>query len=309
MRVVLVAFAAIVTAGATGACGLRTPAPAATVPPAPAVIGELKDFQETLGVSETKNFLRSSDRASINRCYFASKLELPASYAGLRLTSDDERKCAERAKDFDVFFYPVEAVASGKVPVTRSLVEAPVERMLVVVPHEDFHNQPEARNTRPELAEAAATLTGFVTASEFARTKYGIHSTIFRNLDREAILFLQKAAVVNDFSAVLDDLYASYKARRMSKETILAKKADVFDRLRRACEAIDAPVSFNRCPAVLNNAGLAFERTYTREYPSVYRVYRDARQDPKATIEALKHIVAGPPPRAPRALAGTGQGK
>ena len=98
-----------------------------------------------------------------------------------------------------MFFYPVQAVASGEETITVALAEAPTERILVVVPHEDFHNQPEARKAPTEVAEAAATLVGFLTASAFAKERFGPESTAFRMLDRDAELFLRKSLVVNRY--------------------------------------------------------------------------------------------------------------
>src|SRR4029450_3390198 len=114
--------------------------------------------------------------------------------------------------DYDVFYYPVEAVASGDETITVSLTAAPMERVLVVVPHEDFHNQPELKKAPTEVAEAAATLVGFVTASGFARERCGENSTTFRTVDRDADLFLRKSIIVNRFYDQVSDLYKAYRA-------------------------------------------------------------------------------------------------
>ena len=92
-----------------------------------------------------------------------------------------------------------EAVANGSAPVTESLAEAPLERVLVVVPHEDFHESREARRAPPPLDEAAATLAGFLTAAEFARQRYGEASETYQKLAREPDLFLRKAEIVNRY--------------------------------------------------------------------------------------------------------------
>ena len=129
----------------------------------------MKDFAVALGGHATENFVRLSDRqTSDNRCYFTGKLQLPEFYSTLRMVREDEDRCAARGDEHDVFFYPVQAVASGEETITVSLAEASTERLLVVVPHEDFHNQHEARKAPTEVAEAAATLVGFLTASGFA---------------------------------------------------------------------------------------------------------------------------------------------
>ena len=147
------------------------------------VIAEVKDFAVTLGGDATGNFVRSSDRRiSDTRCYFTGKLELPAFYSTLHMVREDEERCAARGDENDVFFYPVQAVASGEETITVSLAEASTERLLVVVPHEDFHTQNEARKAPTEVAEAAATLVGFLTASEFAKDRFGAESSAARTL-------------------------------------------------------------------------------------------------------------------------------
>ena len=211
---------------ATSACAGKprpdvTPTPVPTTTPAQfvaiEVIGELKDFEERLGGEATENFLRHSDRHTAdNRCYFTGKLELPEFYSSLKMVREDEAQCAARADEHDTFFYPVQAVASGEETVTVSLAEAPIERVLVVVPHEDFHNQPEARKAPTEVSEAAATLIGFLTASAFAKERFGAESTAARLLDLDADLFLRKSLVVNVYYQKVSELYQSVRAGRLT---------------------------------------------------------------------------------------------
>ena len=254
----------------------------------------MKAFEQTLGVQATKNFLRYSDgQRGVYRCYFTGTLELPGSYGGLHLASGNASGCSVDEEKYDVFFYPAEAVASGASPVTPALADAPLERILVVVPHEDFHGQAEARGSPPELAEAAATLIGFLTASEFAKEKYGAASQTFQRLNREAALFLQKAKVVNRYHDKVSALYSSFRSRAITRQAALVRKQELFAGLRQECLAIvPDPVSFNKCPAVLNNAGLAFDRTYTREYPAMFDLYQRLGEDTKATIQNLRRLLA-----------------
>lgn len=274
------------------------PTPQVT-PPSPAfvpaidMIGELKTFEEGLGVQETENFLRYSGRpTSDNRCYFTGTLELPAFYSGLRMVRESEASCTSRSSDYDVFFYPVQAVASGEETITVALAEAPVERMLVVVPHEDFHNQAETRKAPTEVVEAAATLVGFLAASDFAKQKFGEQSTEFQTLDRDASLFLRKSLLVNSYYEQVSAVYASYRSGLITREQTLERKASLFAALQQSCAAIlPDPVSFNKCPAVLNNAGLAFDRTYTRTYPIMYELYTSLGRNTPALVQALKRLL------------------
>ena len=295
-------FTSLAMPAALTACGLRHP-PAVIPAPSPRInlIDDIKAFEQTLGVGATGNFLRYSDRtAAVDRCYFTGQLELPVSYRGLHMKQEARERCAARENTDDVFFYPIEAVASGSAPITPALADATLERVLVVVPHEDFHNQPEARKSPPEIAEAAATLAGFLTASEFAREEYGATSEHFQRLNRDARLFLQKAQVVNSYYDRLSSLYLSFRRRTIDRETAVAGKAALFAALQHDCSAIvPDPASFNRCPAVMNNAGLAFDRTYTQHYSMMFDVYLQTGGDVKSTIARLKQLMAGSPPVTP----------
>jgi len=254
----------------------------------------MKAFEQTLGVQATNNFLSySANQRAVHRCYFTEKLELPRSYRDLHLVQGSDAGCSVDMERYDVFFYPAEAVASGASPVTPALADAPLERLLVVVPHEDFHNQEEARGASPDAAEAAATLIGFLTATEFARDRFGEGSPAFVRLDREARLFLQKARIVNLYHDRVSALYSSFRAGRITRQAALASKAELFLQLGRECAAIAPdPASFNKCPAAMNNAGLAFDNTYTRRYPAMFDRYERSGEDTRATILDLRRLLA-----------------
>jgi hypothetical protein len=201
-----------------------------------------------------------------------------------------------------VFFYPVQAVASGEETITVSLAEAPTERLLVVVPHEDFHNQREARKAPTEVAEAAATLVGFLTASEFAKDRFGPESTTARMLARDADLFLRKSFIVNQYYEKVHALYRNLESGALTSAQTLERKAELFAELQRSCAQIAPdPVSFNKCPSVLNNAGLSFDRTYTRHYPMLHDLYMLLGHDTPALVSTLKRLMANWPSAAANA--------
>jgi len=260
-------------------------------------IAEVKDFAVSLGSHATDNFVRQSDRIiSDNRCYFTGKLQLPAFYSSLRMVREDGERCAARSHEHDVFFYSVQAVASGEEVITVSLAEASPERVLVVVPHEDFHNQREARKAPTEVAEAAATLVGFLTASGYAQERFGAESPTARGLARDADLFLRKSLIVNQYYEKVDELYREYRSGALTTELTIERKRDLFDELLKSCSAIAPdPVSFNKCPAAMNNAGLAFDRTYTAHYPMLHDLYTLLGSDTTALVSALKRVMANWP--------------
>jgi hypothetical protein len=309
--VVFLGVACVVVTAASGCA--RNPraavAPASPAASAPAhfvtseVIAEVKDFAVELGGHATENFLQlSNNHASDNRCYFTGKLQLPEFYSALHMVREDGERCAARGSEHDVFFYPVQAVASGEETITVSLAEAPTERLLVVVPHEDFHNQREARKAPTEVAEAAATLVGFLTASEFAKDRFGPESTTARMLARDADLFLRKSFIVNQYYEKVHALYRNLESGALTSAQTLERKAELFAELQRSCAQIAPdPVSFNKCPSVLNNAGLSFDRTYTRHYPMLHDLYMLLGHDTPALVSTLKRLMANWPSAAANA--------
>jgi hypothetical protein len=256
------------------------------------VIADIKSVQQSLGFEPTRNFLAHSHNTdAVYRCYYTGKFELPESYEGLRLREGTREGCAIDESEYDVFFYPIEAVASGDAQVTGSLSQASEERLAVVVSHEDFHNQDSLQKLPEAMREAAATLVGFLTAAEYAREKSGAESGQHTRLAREAETFLRKSEIVNAYHAETRRLYENLRQGIISEEVTLAGKAGLFENLRRECSAIEpAPVTFNRCPAVLNNAALAFDRTYTKDYPLLYDLYVACESDLKRMVEVLASL-------------------
>jgi hypothetical protein len=254
-----------------------------------AVITEIKSVQQSLGFEPTKNFLEHSTKApAVYRCYYTGKLELPESYETLRFREGSRDGCTIDESKYDVFFYPIEAVASGKAAVTESLSQASAERLVVVVSHEDFHNQEALKKLPETMHEAAATLVGFLTAAEYARQKSGPDSEQHQRLARDAELYLRKSEIVNAYHAKVSQLYARVQNAAVPERDALAEKVKLFEELGKKCSAIDpSPATFNRCPPVLNNAALAFDRTYAKDYSLMHRLYLAHKRDLKATIGTL----------------------
>ena len=257
------------------------------------LISAVKRLEKKLGFRKTKNFYKESAESAVAyRCYYTGKLELPDSYSKLQLVAGTKAGCPVDPQKYDVFFYPMDANASGKTPVSATLEHESMERFLVVVPHEDFHASKELRKLPETWGEASATLIGFLTATEVARQQFGENSEVYQNLQREPELFARKAEIVNRFFAQLRQLYASAHAGQISVRDALAQKQQDFEELHQACVAISPmPRSFNRCPAANNNAGLVFDETYTKYYPLMYQLYLEERCELRPTVDALQRVM------------------
>ncbi len=257
------------------------------------LVSAVKSLEKKLGFRRTKNFHKNSNELAVAyRCYFTGKLELPDSYEKLQLREGTKSGCPLDAEKYDVFFYPLEASGSGKTPVSTSLAKESTERFLVVVPHEDFHASMEFGKLPASLSEAASTLIGFLTAREVAQQKFGENSQVYQNLQREPELFARKAEIVNRYHAQLSQLYAAARASRISEQDALLQKRQSFEEIQQACKAIGpAPTSFNACLSANNNAGLAFDETYTKYYPLMYDLYVAEGRELKPTVEAIERAL------------------
>jgi hypothetical protein len=257
-----------------------------------AVIPAVQDFTKDWGFRKTKNFRNAVPRGQAYfLCYSAGVLQLPDSYDGLRMERATESGCAVHNSKRDLFFYPVEAIA-GHAKTTSSLLKATEERRVVIVAHEDFHSV--TAGVPAPIAEAATALVGFLTAAEFAKAQFGEESDLYRNLSGEAELFLRKSSMIRAYHARLQHLYAPGRNAKIATTATLAQKKQVFEELGTRCkEMLPEPHSFNRCPPVLNNAGLAFDMTYADYYPVMYQMYVSHDRNLKQTIEALKQLAGG----------------
>jgi hypothetical protein len=90
----------------------------------------------------------------------------------------------------------------------------------------------------------------------------------------------------------LRQLYAAARDGQLSERDALAQKQQAFEELHQECTAISPePKSFNRCPAANNNAGLAFDETYTKYYPLMYQLYLAEGREIKPTLSALERAL------------------
>ncbi len=280
------AAAAVLIPAAWCACAVRRPAPP---PPRADMIRGVQQEVRRLGVPETGNFERKGKREAYFRCYYTGKLELPDSYEGLQMKDGSAAGCGVDEERYDVFFYRIEALAGTKTPVTQAFQETSEERAAFVVAHEDLHEDRALERLPVRVNEAAATLLGFLAAARYARNQRGAGSELYRNLAREPGLYLKKARLVNRGHRLLQELYRRFDRGLLSRSEALAEKERLFAEMREACQREEPePTSFNKCLTANNNAGLAFEITYTRWYPLLYEVHQALGGDLEATIRALR---------------------
>lgn len=252
-------------------------------------IARLQDFSQEKGMPRTGNFRRADARkAAYFLCYSARKWELPEDYNGLRYKESDERGCRIDEQKFDVYFHRVEAVAMVNTPVTQSLEEASDERALMVAAHEEVHEDPQLQRFPRAVAESATTLLGILTAAEFAMRDGDTAAAT--HLSEDARTFNRKAQEVNALHARLRALYAEHRAGKRSRSETAEEKTRLFTEHASACKAFGNAHSINPCLPASNNAGLAFDHTYTRVYPLLYSLFEANHFDLDAFLRTLRGL-------------------
>lgn len=252
-------------------------------------IGRLQDFSEERGFRRTGNFRRGApDKEAYFLCYYAPKWELPESYDDLGYRESDASGCGIDESKYDVYFHKVEAVAFENTPVTASLEAASEERALMVAAHEEVHEDPQLERLPNPVAEGASTLLGILTAAEFARRE-GDTQTATR-LSGDAVMYDKKARAVNALHTRLSEVYDRHRAGKLSRqETEVAKEA-AFAEASRECATLGTGHSLNPCLPASNNAGLAFDHSYTRWYPTLYRLYQACGSDLDEFLRELRSM-------------------
>lgn len=250
-------------------------------------IARLQEFAHEKGFPETGNFRKADpEKRAYYLCYFTSPWELPQDYHGLRYRERDQRGCGLSESKFDVYFHRVESVANEDAPVTQALEEASPERALMVAAHEEAHEDPQLERLPDAFAEAASTLLGMITAAEFAlRDGDAVTAT---HLSADARLYARKSQAVNTLHAALSTLYAEHRAGKRNRAETAARKRELLEGHAAECATFGRGYSINPCLPVANNAGVAFEHTYTRFYPLLYALYESTGHDLDRFLRALR---------------------
>ena len=252
-------------------------------------IERLQEFSREKGFPETGNFKRTDlKKAAYFLCYYAKKWELPEDYDDLGYREGNAKGCGLDEKKFDIYFHRVEAVAFEDTPVTASLADASDERALMVAAHEEVHEDPNLERLPHAIGEAASTLLGMLTAAEFARREGDVETAT--HLSEDARIFEKKARAVNQLHADLTSLYAAHHAGKRSREETSAEKDRLFREAGRACAGFGTARSINPCLPAANNAGLAFDHTYTRMYPMLYALYESAGSNLDGFLVELREL-------------------
>ncbi len=237
-----------------------------------------------MGFEPTPNFQRSG-LESFEHCYYTEPLRLPDDYSGLWFKKGRDGACPVDERKYDVFYYAPEALAGSAAAVTPALDAASPARRAFVVAHEDFHDQPGIRALPPQVKEAAATLAGFLVEREQSRPAGARPNAPAP----AAVAFLEKSRLINRSHDSLSRLYEAWRAGEVSRRQALSRKREALEELADECGRAEVNEAFSACPAAFNNAGLAFEATYTRMYPRLFAIYEATGWKTRETLGALEN--------------------
>jgi hypothetical protein len=219
------------------------------------LLAEVRAFERRIGFEGTNNFLRTVTRKqSFPFCGRVSRLYLPYSYDDPAIRWFDDKQCGAAAENVDVFTGESEAVGESGTPVTQSMLEAPLARIMYVVFHEDCHDQFAFPHG---FEEAVCNVIAYGAMLRFSKERYGIASPEFEAARRYVEAGARDARLTVNFYDTVAALYDRHARSDLSTAALLKARAETFAQAARALDW-DADA--------VNNVFLANAMTYSRHY-------------------------------------------
>ena len=257
------------------------------------LLSDLKAFEREIGFEATRNFLRTDTRRqSFPFCGRVSRLYLPYSYQDPAIRWFDDKECGGREENVDVFTGESEAVGESGTPVTRSMLEAPLERIMYVVFHEDCHDQFAFPHG---FEESVCNVVAYGAMLGFSREHYGQRSPEFEAVERYVEEGARHARLTVTFYDELAALYGRHDRSELSTAALLKARAQTFVKAARALDW-DADE--------VNNVFLANAMTYSRHYDFAADVLHALGDDLGRAIAFFRHVDSVKPTPAQVMLAG-----
>lgn len=251
------------------------------------LIDEMRAFERRIGFKETGNFVRfAENQESFTYCGHAQRLALPYSYEdpAIRWTHDvTEQECLALGRGEDVYFDEAEALGEIGAPLTRSMLDAPLERFLYLVFHEDCHDQYELP---AGIEEALCNVIAYQAMVVFARKRYGPASAELKLIDAYVKTQSERSLLTRAYYRRLVVLYVRYGRKELSAQALLNER----DRVLRLAERVLA-----REAGSLNNVSIATDMTYDRHYPFFVSIHDFLGSDLARTVHFFKTVDARKP--------------
>jgi hypothetical protein len=286
VRLVLAAAAVALTGGCAELRGLIEDVPARYEKWA-GLIDEMRAYERRIGFSETPNFLQiAEDQESFTYCGRAPRLQLPYSYEdpAIQWTHGISREeCLALGRGEDVYFDEAEALGEIGTPLTRSMLEAPLERFLYLVFHEDCHDQFEFP---AGIEEALCNVIAYQAMIVFARESFGPGSAEQRRVAAYVETQSERSLLTRAYYRRLSVLYARYGRKELTARALLRERDEVL----RLAERV-----LGREAGSLDNVSIATDMTYDRYYPLFLSIHGLFGSDLARTVTFFKMIDARRP--------------
>jgi hypothetical protein len=243
------------------------------------LLADLKAFERRIGFEGTRNFLRTDSRKqSFPFCGRVSRLYLPYSYQDPAIRWFDDKECGGAEENVDIFTGESEAVGESGTPVTQSMLQAPLERIMYVVFHEDCHDQFAFPHG---FEEALCNVVAYGAMLGFSREQYGQRSPEFEAVERYVEEGARHARLTVAFYDELAGLYGRHDRLELSTAALLKARAQTFAKAARALDWDGDEV---------NNVFLANAMTYSRHYDFAADVLHGLGDDLPRAITFFRHV-------------------
>ncbi|MFC1982862.1 hypothetical protein ACFLV5_03675, partial [Chloroflexota bacterium] len=249
------------------------------------LVREIKAYEKELGFTETDNFKSySPETKAYDYFFYTSQTQLPHSLDDPLLkygtgTSEDFPFDLEK---YDIFFYSIQSIADVETPVTKSLMEAALPRFIHIIFHEDWHEQIDLPLG---IEEPSAEVVSYSAAMLFAKEKFGQDSEVYTTLRQQLNNKLGESEVYKDYYQQLKNLYSNYRNGAVSETEALRSKDRLLETMEQELQQI-----WGARPDQLNNALIAFQITYYRYLPLMYRVLSDTGSNLVETISIFRSM-------------------
>ena len=246
------------------------------------LIEEMRAYESRIGFSETPNFLQiAEDQESYTYCGWAPRLQLPYSYEdpAIRWTHGISREeCLALGRGEDVYFDEAEALGEIGTPLTRSMLDAPLERFLYLVFHEDCHDQ---FDFPAGIEEALCNVIAYQAMVGFAKEKFSPGSAELRLVAGYVGAQSERSLITRAYYRRLTVLYARYGRKELTAQALLRER----DAVLRLAERVLA-----REAGSLNNVSIASDMTYDRYYPLFLSIHGLLGSDLQRTVVFFRMI-------------------
>jgi len=237
------------------------------------LVREIKEFEARLGWKPTKNFERyEGSLPTYDYCVRSGKFGFTLSWK-----ESTKEECAAAEREYDAEFYQFEALARIETPLSRSMVSADLARFIMVVFHEEYHEQVTGISSR-SLDESAAMLMGLLVAREFAREKYGENSEVYRVLASDMKATFLDAQIEKRYHDKLTRLYEEVAQGRVGHGEGLKKKSELYRAMLDECKSVSLATAIS-CTSITNNAIFGNSFDYAKHYPLFYDLHEHCGGD------------------------------